>query len=531
MASWQKTVSTPNVSVNSGGGNSNNSFGFNNYSSGLKEIYTGPANRLDRYNQYDTLDKDPVVSSALDILAESCLESDPTTDLPFIINYVDHEESSVTSPVTEAMNKWMYINAFRKRLFHIIRNTLKYGDTFFIRDPETYELHYIDPRNIEKIVIDDENGKEPYSYFVRNISVSLSSKIFTLNASKNSGFHVNNQNTTSALSTSSGATSTEIPAAHVVHLSLNSTGLDYVNWPFAASILERIYKPAKQKELLENAFLIYAIQRAPERRVFYVYTGDLPSHKAMSYVERFKNELHQKRIPSRNGGQGSVIDSTYDPQSILNDFYLPVNAEGQGPRIETLPGNDTLMQGLDNLKYFNDLLVRGLNIPSSYIPTSGEDSSLPYNDGKLGMALMQEFRFSKSCQRLQNLFIDDLDFEFKLFCKKCGIVLEASDFRLSFVEPQSFSEYRQIEKDQANLGNMQSALGIGQMSKRFAMKRFGGMSNEEIAENERLWAEENRQKLKGTVADIELNEFQDISLNNVGVRKPKNDKEETDAII
>jgi hypothetical protein len=93
---------------------------------------------------------------------------------------------------------------------------------------------------------------------------------------------------------------TVLDAKHVVHISL-SEGLDWF-WPFGQSILEMIFKVFKQKELLEDAVLIYRTARAPERRVFKIDVGNMPSHMAMAFVERVKNEIHQRRIPSNTGG-------------------------------------------------------------------------------------------------------------------------------------------------------------------------------------------------------------------------------------
>lgn len=547
MPSWKRFFNTTSVPKNytQKSKSENSNIGYNNYSSGLKDVYTGPSNRLERYNQYDQLDRDPVVHQALNIIAEFCTQENPNYNLPFYINYMDETNSTETTILRETLNKWVFINEFRQRMYDIFRNTLKYGDTFFLRDPETYEWHYIDPRNVEKIVVDDAKGKEPHSYFIRNMSLNLADKILTHdteNVQQNyTGFSPNNfqgRATTGTITTNQNfqnGQTFEVPAKHVVHLGLNTSGLDYLNWPFSASILEQIYKPAKQKELLENAFLIYAIQRAPERRIFYIHTGDLPAHKAMQYVERFKNELHQKRIPSRNGGQNSIVDGTYDPQSILQDFYLPVNSEGQGPRIETLPGGENLASGIDNLQYFNNLIMRGLNIPSSYIPTSGEDSGIAYNDGKTGIAMLQEWRFAQSCKRIQTAFRNTFDYEFKLFCKKRGIVIQASDFNIEFEEPQSFAEYRQMEKDQVQLNVLQQADGVDYFAKRFILKRFAGLTDEEIALNEKLWKDENKDKIAGKVADLEINEVEELSLNTVGIKKPtseddvaEDDGDETD---
>jgi hypothetical protein len=363
MASWKRFFNTPNPNLSSKAFvPSNNDTQYSNFSSGLKEFYTGPSNRLERYNQLDQLDRDPVVSAALNILAEFCTQENEFSKLPFYIHYADQSNENETMILKETLTKWSYINEFRKRMFFIMRNLLKYGDCFFLRDPETFEWHYIDPRNIEKIVVDDENGKKIFSYFVRNMSLNLSQKIAThdvknvqRNTNLNMGFAAASANSRVVTNNTQNAgvgTSLEISANHIIHLSLNSTGLDYMTWPFSASYLDSIYKAAKQKELLENAYLIYKVQRAPEKRVFYIYTGDLPSHKAMAYIERFKNELHQKRIPSRQGGTGSIVDSTYDPQCLDMNTRIPL-LDGRTLSIYEL--TEEYEQGKQNWAYSTDI--------------------------------------------------------------------------------------------------------------------------------------------------------------------------------
>ena len=164
-----------------------------------------------------------------------------------------------------------------------------------------------------------------------------------------------------------------IDAKHVVHLSLTE-GLDRY-WPFGQSVLENIFKVYKQKELLEDAVLIYRVQRAPERRIFYIDVGNMPTHMAMAYVDRVKNEIHQRRIPSQSGGGNNVIDSAYNPLSINEDYFFPVTADGRGSDVTLLQGGQNLGE-IDDLKYFNNRLARGLRVPSSYLPTGPDDGQV-----------------------------------------------------------------------------------------------------------------------------------------------------------
>jgi hypothetical protein len=270
-------------------------------------------------------------------------------------------------------------------------------------------------------------------------------------------------------------------------------GLDRF-WPFGQSILENIFKVYKQKELLEDAVLIYRVQRAPERRVFKIDVGNMPSHMAMAFVERIKNEIHQRRIPSMYGGQ-AIVDATYNPLSMNEDYFFPVTADGRGSSVDLLPGGQNLGE-IDDLKYFNNRLARGLRVPSSYLPTGPDDNTTPLSDGRVGTAMIQEFRFNQYCERLQNYICRKLDEEFKLFLRWRGLNIDSGLFELEFNPPQNFAAYRQTELDTARVATFTSVEQYPYMSKRFMLERFLGLSEEEINKNERMWREENDKEIE-----------------------------------
>jgi hypothetical protein len=284
-----------------------------------------------------------------------------------------------------------------------------------------------------------------------------------------------------------------IDAKNVVHISL-SEGLDN-NYPFGNSLLESVFKVYKQKELLEDAIIIYRIQRAPERRIFYVDVGNMPAHMAMSFVERVKNEIQQRRIPSSTGGGANVIDASYNPLSVNEDYFFPQTAEGRGSKVETLPGGTNLGE-ITDLRFFTNKLFRALRIPAAYLPTGIEESANTVADGKVGTAYIQELRFNEYCKRLQSMVVETFDEEFKVWLYKSGINIDNSLFELKFNTPQNFAAYRQAEMDTARVSVFQSLQEMPHLSKRFALKRFLGLTEEEIKENERLWREENGDQLK-----------------------------------
>lgn len=481
-----------------------------NYSSYLPDVYTGSPNRIERYQQYEVMDSDPEVNAALDILAEFCTQKLKDGKSPFTVKWRTKATNSEVRILGEYLQQWNKLQKFDTRIFRIVRNVFKYGDAFFIRDPETQKWNWIDPSKLIKIIVNESDGKNPEQYIIKDLAPNFEHLVATqitpnINPRQNGGgvipssgylgANATQRGTSGPYPTSSsgsrfGLAETEnaIDSEHVVHLSL-SEGLDN-NFPFGNSLLENIFKVYKQKELLEDAILIYRIQRAPERRIFYIDVGNMPSHLAMAYVERVKNEIHQRRIPSQNGGGQNVIDSAYNPLSINEDYFFPQTADGRGSKVDTLPGGTNLGE-IDDLKYFTNKLFRGLRIPSSYLPTGADDSQASFNDGRVGTAYIQELRFNKYCERLQSLITEVFDNEFKMYMHSRGLNIDSNLFELQFNPPMNFASSRQASIDAERINTFNTIQAIPFISNRFALKRFLGLTDEEVADNERLWGEEN----------------------------------------
>jgi hypothetical protein len=314
-----------------------------NYSSYLPDVYAGTPNRVERYMQYDTMDMDSEVNAALDILAEFCSQKSDENKTPFHVFYRNKATSTEVKLIREYLQKWSKSQNFETRMFRIMRNVFKYGDCFFIRDPETQKWLYVDPAKVVKVIVNESEGKKPEQYIIRDINFNFRDMIATTprqttnNAPAGTASYVSggafgrgmvgNAPQATGSRFSLGQNEVAIDAEHVVHLSL-SEGLDN-NYPFGNSLLESVFKVYKQKELLEDAIIIYRVQRAPERRVFYVDVGNMPAHMAMAFVERVKNEIWQRRIPSQNGGGQSMVDASYNPLSMNEDYFFPQTAEGR----------------------------------------------------------------------------------------------------------------------------------------------------------------------------------------------------------
>jgi hypothetical protein len=492
-----------------------NDIAFRNYQSRLPEVYSGHPNRVERYNQYEAMDMDSEINACLDIIAEFSTQSNEENSTAFDIQFNDNPTDNEIAIIKKQLQQWTKLNQFDQRAFKMFRNTIKYGDQVFIRDPETFELMWVDMSKVSKVIVNESEGKKPEQYVVRDVNpnfenLTVAAKttqdIATNPPSTGAGYSApNNYSAPNATGGGGGRFQPGInemciDAEHVVHLSL-SEGLDS-SWPFGTSILENVYKVFKQKELLEDALLIYRVQRAPERRVFTIDVGNMPSHMAMSFVERIKNEIHQRRIPTAGGGS-STMDATYNPLSINEDYFFPTTADGRGSKVEVLPGGQNLGE-IDDLKYFNNKLSRGLRVPSSYLPSGPEDSSQAMNDGRVGTALIQEYRFNQYCMRLQNQIGQKLDDEFKMFMRWRGFNIDSSIFTIKFNPPQNFASYRQAELDVQRVNVFGQMEPLPYMSKRFMMQRFLGLSEEELLENEKLWAEERNESDSPAVSGSDM---------------------------
>ena len=487
------------------GGWNNDNFGYRNYMSRLPEVYTGHPNRIERYNQYEMMDVDAEINACLDIISEFSTQKNEHNKTPFKFQYKEEPTPHEVDILKTQLQQWCKLNEFDNRIFKIFRNVVKYGDQVFVRDTENFKLYWVDMVKIIKVIVNESEGKKPEQYVIKDLNINLqnlsvaqkTNTDFAANPATGLGGTGGGTNTpytvpampynTSGSRFTLGQSEAAIDAKHIVHLSLTE-GLDRF-WPFGQSILENIFKVYKQKELLEDAVLIYRVQRAPERRLFKIDVGNMPSHMAMAFVERIKNEIHQRRIPSVYGG-ASIVDATYNPLSMNEDYFFPVTADGRGSSVEVMQGGQNLGE-IDDLRYFNNRLARGLRVPSSYLPTGPDDSDRPLSDGRVGTALIQEYRFNQYCERLQNYMAQKLDEEFKLFLRWRGFNIDPGLFQLEFNPPQNFAAYRQSELDTARVQVFTAIEQLPYVSKRFALERFLGLSEEEITKNEKLWREEN----------------------------------------
>jgi len=374
-----------------------------------QRLVQGSATRLTRYREYELMDNDVEVARALDIIAEEMSSQATATELPFEIE-VQGEDGQGTLEDLElltlrtAIRHWSNLHDWDNRLFKIARNTIKFGDCFFRRRNDHKKWEWVPPSNVLAAVVDATDVTKIIGFQVRTD---------TKEPRAPGGL--------TPVSQGQQQTSEYVSADDVVRFTLNDDMSETA--PFGESVLRTVYKTHKQKELLEDAIIIYRIQRAPERRVFYIDVGKMPPQRVKQYLETFKNEIKQKRIPSANGGlQPDQVESVYNPTSMTEDYYLAQRPDGRGSKIETLPGGQGLGE-ITDLDYFMDKVFRGLRVPVSWMRYGRGNDALT-NDGKPGNSYVEELRFGLFVERLQGYVEKVMDEQFKRYLRSANISID-----------------------------------------------------------------------------------------------------------
>jgi hypothetical protein len=441
-------------------------------------LVQGSPRRTQRYNEYDMMDTDVDVARALDLIAEEMAGNNPKTETPLIIKLeLDggvKVQSRVVVTLNAALKTWCNIHNWKNRIFSIARNVIKYGDCFFARPTEKNKrFTFIPAKNVVAAGVDERDITDIISWNIKmddrgaQQSGNTGQQLFF---SLGSGYL--------------GNVST-YKKDDIIRFTLNDEMSE--DAPFGRSVLSDAFRAFKQKQLLEDAVLIYRIQRAPERRVFYIDVAHVHPAKVAQHLEQIKNEFRQRRIPSPNGANGEAVESIYNPQSMNEDFFFARYKDGAGTQVETLPAGQSLGE-LQDLDYFYRKMWRGLRIPVSYIDPNTEGATSV--DGKVGIAYLQEIKFSLYIERLQSHLETTFDSEFKRFLRDSNILVDESIFKVTLPSPSNYDVSRKQAIDGDLLGNFTHADGFQSLSKRFAMKKYLQLSDDEIIVNERMKREE-----------------------------------------
>ena len=405
-----------------------------------QSVYYEP-NRMAAYYDYESMEFTPEVSAALDIYAE---ESTTMSEKGEILT-IYSESDRIKSILQDLFHTKMDINT---NLQMWARGMSKYGDDFvYLKiDPEKGIIGVQQLPNIEIERIEGAGTKTAGPHDIKVPTRELR-------------FQWKNKDL-------------EFQAWEVAHFRLLG---DDRKLPYGTSMLDKIRRIWKQLLLAEDAMLIYRTSRAPERRVFKVFVGNMDDKDIESYVQRVANKFKRDQVSDPRNGQ---VDMRYNQMAVDQDYFIPVRDPSQSNPIETLPGAQNLGEIAD-IEYIQKKMLAALRIPKAFLgfeEVVGEGKSL---------ALM-DIRFARTINRIQKSVIQELNKIALIQLYLLGMEDELNNFSLSLTNPSAQSDLLRIEqwKEKVTLykdaTSDQSQVGILPVSHTWAKKNILGFSDSEV---------------------------------------------------
>lgn len=313
--------------------------------------------RIMLFREYDIMDNDPIINSALDIYAEECTLKNEYGE----VIAVECEDENVK----EILHNLFYdILNVQFNLWPWIRNMCKYGDQFlFLEINEKFGVINAQPLSIyDTIRVEGEDPENPrYVYF----------QTMGMNGQK-----------------------VKFENYEICHMRLMS---DSNFLPYGKATIEGARRTWKQLMLMEDAMLIHRIMRAPEKRVFKLDIGNIPPAEIDTYMQRIADKMKKVPFIDQNSGDYNL---RYNMQNILEDFYIPVRGGDSGTEITNLGGLE--FNSIEDIEYLRNRMMAALKIPKAFL---GYDENV---NGK-GTLAAEDVRFARTIERLQDIIVAELN--------------------------------------------------------------------------------------------------------------------------
>ena len=405
-----------------------------------QSVYYEP-NRLAAYYDYESMEFTPEISAALDIYSEESTTMSEKGEILTIFSDSDR----IKTELDDLFNNKLDINT---NLQMWARGLCKYGDNFvYLKiDPEAGIVGVQQLPNIEIERIEGASSKSPVQREIKLPSRELR-------------FQWKNKEM-------------EFQAWEVAHFRLLG---DDRKLPYGTSMLDKVRRIWKQLLLAEDAMLIYRTTRAPERRVFKVFVGNMDDKDIESYVQRVANKFKRQAVPDPRNGQ---VDMRFNQMAVDQDYFIPVRDPGQSSPIETLAGAQNLGEIAD-IEYIQKKMLAALRIPKAFL---GFEEVV--GDGK-NLALM-DIRFARTINKIQKSLIQELNKVALIHLYLLGMEDELNNFQLSLSNPSTQSDLLKIEswKEKITLykdaTSDQSQIGILPVSHTWAKKNILGFSDNDV---------------------------------------------------
>ena len=384
--------------------------------------------RREVFRDYDAMDNDPILASALDIYADESTLKNEFGDVMTI--------TSDNQQVQEILNNLFYdVLNVEFNLWPWVRNMCKYGDFFLGMEIaegkgivnvtphsvyNTERLERTDPSNPNSVkfkITEDPNGKEEYENF------------------------------------------------EVAHFRL----LSDTNWlPYGKSMLENGRRLWKQLSLMEDAMLIHRIMRAPEKRVFKIDIGNIPPTEVDNYMQRIINKMKKVPFVDRNTGDYNL---KYNMQNLTEDFFLPVRGGDSGTSIDNLAGLEYAT--IEDIDYLKNKLFAALKIPKAYL---GYEENV---NGKATLAA-EDVRFARTIERIQRTVVSELTKIAIVHLYSQGVTdSEMTNFELGLVNPSTIYEQEKVNLWSEKIRLAQDIAGLNMLSKDWVYENIFKLSEGE----------------------------------------------------
>ena len=326
------------------------------------------------YSDYDLMDTDAIVASALDIISDECtLKSDMGEVLQ--IKSSDEDIQKIL------YNLFYDVLNIEFNLWSWTRQMCKYGDFFLkLEISEKFGVYNVIPYSAYHIERKENFDPE-----------NPSKVVFTYNpegiyGGSSSGYYTTPNN-------NSNSNTIEFDNYEVAHFRL----LSDVNYlPYGRSYLEPGRKLFKQYSLMEDAMLIHRIVRAPEKRIFYINVGSIPPNEVENFMQKTISTM--KRTPFMDQKTGDY-NLKYNMQNVMEDFYIPIRGNDQATKIDTTKGLE--YAAIEDVEYLREKLFAALKVPKAFM---GYDENL---SGKATLAA-EDIRFGRTIDRIQRILLSEL---------------------------------------------------------------------------------------------------------------------------
>jgi hypothetical protein len=328
------------------------------------------------YSDYDNMDYDAIVASALDIIAdESTLKND--------MGEVLHIKSNNEDIQQILYNLFYDVLNIEFNLWSWIRQMCKYGDFFLKMEiAEKFGVYNVIPYTAYHIERQENYDKEhPNAVRFRYSPEGIYAGGSGYYGSPTLGNFNDNQ---------PGIYFDNYEMAHFRLL----TDVNYL--PYGRSYLEPARRIFKQYVLMEDAMLIHRISRSPDRRIFYINVGSIPPNEVENFMQKTISTM--KRTPLMDSQTGEY-NLKYNQQNLLEDFYIPIRGNDTSTKIETTPGLN--YDGIQDVTYLRDKLFAALKVPKAFM---GYDKDL---SGKATLAA-EDIRFARTIDRIQRITLSEL---------------------------------------------------------------------------------------------------------------------------